>query len=73
MGLVGELMVSYAGRSYAQEYDVFTVKLPNSLNSTFHFPSVILVFMVLYIIFFYPMYTHMFGQRKKVLGVKKEE
>jgi len=73
MGLVGELMVSYAGRSYAQEHEVLTVKLPNSLNSTFHFPSVILVFMVLYIIFFNPMYIHMFGQRKKVLGGKKEE
>jgi len=73
MGLVGELMVSYAGRSYAQEHDVFTVKLPNQLNTTFHFPSVILVFMVLYNIFFFPMYFHMFGQRKKVLGSKKEE
>jgi len=73
MGLVGELMVAYAGRSYAQEHDVFTVKLPNTLNTTFHFPSVILVFMLLYIIFFNPMYAHMFTQRKKVLGTKKEE
>ena len=73
MGLVGELMVAYAGRPYAQEHDVFTVKLPNALNSTFDFPSVILVFMLLYIIFFNPMYAHMFGQRKKVLGGKKEE
>eukprot|EP00092_Neocalanus_flemingeri_P039846 GFUD01043394.1.p1 GENE.GFUD01043394.1~~GFUD01043394.1.p1 ORF type:complete len:215 (+),score=43.03 GFUD01043394.1:163-807(+) len=73
MGLVGELMVSYSGRTYAEEHDIFAVKLPNKLNITFHFPSVILVFMVLYIIFFNPMYIHMFGQRKKVLGGKKEE
>jgi len=73
MGLMGELIVSYAGRSYAQEKEIFAVTMPNKLNVTFHFPTVIFVFMVFYVIFFNPMYFHMFGQRKKVLGDKKDD
>jgi len=43
------------------------------LNATFSFPLIILGIMLAYIPLFPPMYLYMFGQRKKVLGAKKEE
>merc|ERR1719369_1254936 len=72
-GVTGELLCSYWGMWYAREKGIWSVHLPNSLNATFSFPLVILVIMLLYIPLFPPMYLHMFGQRKKVLGSKKEE
>jgi len=72
VGVMGELLVSYAGLSYANSKGVLTVGLPNKLNATFHFPLVMVGVMLLYIPLFPPMYLHMFGQRKKVLGDKKE-
>jgi len=72
-GVTGELLCSFTGMLYAQEKDIWSIHLPNSLNSTFSFPLLILVIMLLYIPLFPPMYLHMFGQRKKVLGTKKEE
>ena len=38
------------------------------ISATFCFPLVIGAIMLLYIPLFPPMYLHMFGQRKKVLG-----
>jgi very-long-chain (3R)-3-hydroxyacyl-CoA dehydratase len=64
--------VSYAGLSYANSKEVLTIGMPNKLNATFHFPMVMVGVMLLYIPLFPPMYLHMFGQRKKVLGEKKE-
>lgn len=72
VGVTGELLVSYNGLSYAHSKGVLTVGLPNKLNATFHFPMVMIGVMLLYVPLFPPMYLHMFGQRKKVLGVKKE-
>jgi len=72
-GVTGELLCSYTGMLYAQEHDVLSIHLPNKLNATFSFPLVILGIMLLYIPLFPPMYLHMFGQRKKVLGAAKEE
>jgi len=72
-GVSGELFCQYTGMLYAQEHDILSVHLPNKLNGTFSFPLIILGIMLLYIPLFPPMYLHMFGQRKKVLGAKKEE
>ena len=68
VGVTGELLVSWAGLGYAHQTRVMSVELPNRLNATFCFPLVIGAIMLLYIPLFPPMYLHMFGQRKKVLG-----
>ena len=72
-GVSGELLCQYAGLLYAYKQDVLSLHLPNKLNASFSFPLFILITMLLYIPLFPPMYLHMFGQRKKVLGSKKEE
>merc|ERR1712243_132719 len=72
-GVTGELLCSYWGMLYANAKAVGSITLPNKLNITFSFPLVILGIMLLYIPLFPPMYLHMFGQRKKYLGPKKEE
>ena len=69
----GELLCQLTGLFYAHQHDILSVHLPNKLNASFSFPLFILVTMLLYIPLFPPMYMHMFGQRKKVLGAKKEE
>ena len=69
----GELLCQFQGLVHAYKHGILSVSLPNSLNASFSFPLFILVTMLLYIPLFPPMYMHMFGQRKKVLGVKKEE
>jgi len=72
-GVTGELLCSFTGMLQAQEQDVLSIHLPNTINATFSFPLIILGIMLLYIPLFPPMYLHMFGQRKKVLGAKKQE
>ena len=69
----GELLCQLQGLMHAYKYGILSVSFPNSINATFSFPLFILVTMLLYIPLFPPMYMHMFGQRKKVLGVKKED
>ena len=72
-GVTGELLCQLTGLQHAYKHDILSLHLPNTLNTSFSFPLFILVTMLLYIPLFPPMYMHMFGQRKKVLGVKKEE
>lgn len=73
VGVSGELICSYVALVQALEQDILSIHLPNMLNATFSFPLIILGIMLSYIPLFPPMYMYMFGQRKKVLGVKKEE
>ena len=68
VGVSGELLVSYAGLDYAKSKGVFSIDLPNKLNFTFNFYLIMIFVMLIYIPLFPPMYFHMFGQRKKVLG-----
>jgi len=72
-GVTGELLCQLVGIQHAYKHGILSVNLPNSLNASFSFPLFILVTMLLYIPLFPPMYMHMFSQRKKVLGAKKEE
>ena len=73
VGVSGELFCQYTGLFYAYNKDVLSIHLPNNLNASFSFPLFIVITMLLYIPLFPPMYLHMFGQRKKVLGAKKED
>jgi len=68
VGVSGELLVSYAGLDFAKSKGVFSIGLPNKLNFTFNFYLIMIFVMLIYIPLFPPMYFHMFGQRKKVLG-----
>ena len=72
-GVTGELLCQYTGLFYAYNKDLLSIHLPNNLNASFSFPVFIVITMLLYIPLFPPMYLHMFGQRKKVLGAKKED
>jgi len=72
VGVSGELICMYAALLQAMQQDILSVQLPNMLNVTFSFPLLILGIMLAYIPLFPPMYFYMFGQRKKVLGVKKD-
>jgi len=73
VGVSGELICMYTALLQALQQDILSFHLPNMLNVTFSFPLIILGIMLAYIPLFPPMYLYMFGQRKKVLGVKKEE
>jgi len=70
VGVTGELLVSYAGLDFAKSKGVFSIGLPNKLNFTFNFYLIMIFVMLIYIPLFPPMYFHMFGQRKKVLGAQ---
>jgi len=72
VGVSGELICMYTALLQAMQQDILSVQLPNMLNVTFSFPLLILGIMLAYIPLFPPMYFYMFGQRKKVLGVKKD-
>jgi len=72
VGVSGELVCMYTALLQAMQQDILSVHLPNSLNITFSFPLLILGIMLAYIPLFPPMYLYMFGQRKKVLGIKKD-
>jgi len=72
VGVSGELICMYTALLQAMQQDILSVHLPNSLNITFSFPLLILGIMLAYIPLFPPMYLYMFGQRKKVLGIKKD-
>jgi len=68
MGVTGELLCSYTGFWFARENNTLSILMPNAVNVTFSLAMVILAISLLYIPLFPPMYLHMFGQRKKVLG-----
>jgi len=72
VGVSGELICMYAALLQALQQDILSLQLPNMLNVTFSFPLIILGIMLAYIPLFPPMYLYMFGQRKKVLGMKKD-
>jgi very-long-chain (3R)-3-hydroxyacyl-CoA dehydratase len=72
VGVSGELLVSYAGLNYAKSEGILSVSLPNSLNVTFNYHLLMIMVMLVYIPGFPPMYLHMFGQRKKILGDEKK-
>jgi len=72
VGVSGELICMYTALLQAMQQDILSVHLPNVLNITFSFPLLILGIMLAYIPLFPPMYLYMFGQRKKVLGIKKD-
>jgi len=72
VGVSGELICMYTALLQAMQQDILSVHLPNVLNITFSFPLLILGIMLAYIPLFPPMYLYMFGQRRKVLGIKKD-
>lgn len=68
VGVSGEMLCNYQGYLEAKETGVYSISLPNSLNSTFSFPLLILGVALIYVPCFPPMYMHMVAQRKKIIG-----
>ncbi|KAB0798166.1 hypothetical protein PPYR_09159 [Photinus pyralis] len=68
LGVTGELLCIYAACMEFRRNNYGVVTLPNYLNVTFNYPYLLMFLMALYIPLFPPLYMHMFGQRKKVLG-----
>lgn len=72
LGFLCEGVVILRDIPYFEETQRFTVSLPNSLNFSFHFPTVMRIYLL---IFFFPamyvMMSHMYKVRVKKLGPKK--
>lgn len=72
LGFLCEGVVILRDIPYFEETQRFTVSLPNSLNFTFHFPTVMRIYLL--VLFFPAMYvlmSHMYKARVKKLGPKK--
>ncbi|XP_069699517.1 very-long-chain (3R)-3-hydroxyacyl-CoA dehydratase isoform X2 [Periplaneta americana] len=72
LGFLCEGVVMLRNIPYFEETQRFTISLPNSWNFTFHFPTVIRVYLLF---FFFPalylLMSHMYKARVKKLGPKK--
>lgn len=68
IGVTGELLCFWWAQSFAKTNKVWTIEMPNKLNSTFSYFYFLWIVMFLYIPLFPQMYLHMFAQRRKILG-----
>ena len=72
LGVTGELLTTYTALKYVKSSQIFSVALPNPVNMSFSYYYALIVIMLTYVPVFPQLYMHMFAQRKKVLGKKKE-
>ncbi|KAK4013158.1 very-long-chain (3R)-3-hydroxyacyl-CoA dehydratase 2 [Daphnia magna] len=72
-GVTGELLCCYRALPHYNKTQEFSVLLPNAWNFTFNFYYYTILVMLAYIPVFPQLYTHMFVQRKKILGNKKHD
>ncbi|XP_076684841.1 3-hydroxyacyl-CoA dehydratase 1 isoform X2 [Andrena cerasifolii] len=69
IGVTGELMCIYAAVNYAKSHpEAWSYLLPNAWNFTFSYYYILIVIMLMYIPLFPQLYSHMFIQRRKILG-----
>lgn len=73
IGITGELICCYRALPHYSITQSFSTALPNNWNFTFNFHYLIVIIMLTYIPIFPQLYGHMFAQRKKVLGAKKQD
>lgn len=73
MGVTGELWCYCDSLSFWKTGKLFSIALPNQWNFTFSPYVLIVMVLIMYIPGFPPMYFHMFGQRRKVLGRSSDE
>ena len=69
LGLTGEIMCLYNALPYIKAREVYTLRMPNSINFAFDFYNAVWFgLLCVYPFGSYVMYTYMLGQRKKVLA-----
>ena len=72
IGVTGELLCQMAALPVLAKTGAFSVAMPNALNFAFSSHSALICIMLSYVPIFPQLYFHMFAQRKKVVGKKKE-
>ncbi|XP_013402118.1 very-long-chain (3R)-3-hydroxyacyl-CoA dehydratase 2-like [Lingula anatina] len=76
IGVSGELFTQFSALPYIKKTAIYTYPLPNRMNMSFDYYTVVIILMLSYIPLFPMLYFHMIGQRKKVLrglSEKKED
>ena len=68
LGVSSELFLAYSGFAYLCKTNPFAYPMPNALNISLHFPSLLLMFFAGYVPGFPMLFGYMVSQRKKVLG-----
>ncbi|KAI6227098.1 Very-long-chain (3R)-3-hydroxyacyl-CoA dehydratase [Aphelenchoides besseyi] len=68
LGASGEVITMLAALNEISRKKHYTIEMPNAVNMGFSFYHVVIALALYYLPGFPPMYTHMFNQRKKVLG-----
>ncbi|XP_044740677.1 very-long-chain (3R)-3-hydroxyacyl-CoA dehydratase [Chrysoperla carnea] len=71
LGIVCEGVIILRNIPYFEETQKFTVSLPNTYNFAFHFPTVMRLYLLIFIIpVMYALMSHMYKARVKKLGPK---
>lgn len=68
IGVTGELITVYSSLKEVHDKKLYYLQLPNAANIAFNYFYFLVFFMIMYIPVFPQLYTHMLGQRRKVLG-----
>lgn len=73
IGITGELICCYQSLSHYSTTQSYSVSFPNKWNVTFNFCYFTILVMLGYIPIFPQLYGHMFSQRRKIIGGKKQD
>ena len=69
LGFLCEGIIILRSIPYAEETGIFSIFLPNSYNITFHFPTLLRVYLLFFMLpMMYTMMSHMYKTRKAKLG-----
>jgi len=68
IGITGELLCIYHALDHVKKTNLWSVSMPNALNVAFSYHYFLMFIMLLYIPIFPMLYSHMFAQRRKILG-----
>lgn len=68
IGVAGELLIIYSSLDEISKNPSLSYPLPNFLNISVYYHICLMVFMLLYIPLFPPMYLHLVSQRRKIIG-----
>lgn len=72
LGVTGELLSMYASLPYIKERNLYSIRMPNKANFSFHYYYIVIASMLVYIPGFPHLYQYMIGQRAKVLKGNKK-
>ncbi|KAI3381930.1 hypothetical protein SNEBB_010704 [Seison nebaliae] len=72
LGVTGELLIIYSAYQSEESMKFFNYPMPNQLNISINFPSILVLVALGYPVVFPKLYFHMFRQRCKILCKKNE-